>query len=735
MSIEALQEYTRVAKYARYNKEEGRRETWAEQVNRVMDMHKVQYAGVFEDIREDWEYARTAVLKKQVLGSQRALQFGGQAILDKNERMYNCTYSYADRIRFFQEFMYLCLCGCGCGFSVQTHHIDKLPTIVQEKRSNAEIFAIEDSIEGWADAIGALVSSYFTGTEFSGKKLIFDYSLIRPANSIIHSSGAKAPGPDGLKLSIDKIVELLDSCIDAGQEKLKSINVYDVLMHCADAVVSGGIRRAATICLFSKTDDDMMKAKTGSWFIDNPQRGRSNNSVLLVRKDTNRKEFGEIMKSVQEFGEPGFVFAEDTEAGYNPCVEIGLYAHHPITGESGWEFCNLCEINMKKCKTKEEYFAACKAASILGTFQAGYANFPYLGKVTEDIVNNEALIGVSMTGMMDTPDIAFDPKLQTAGANVVKENNKRVAKLININQAARATCVKPAGTTSCILGTSSGIHPHHAKRYMRRVQANHLELPLKYFETFNPKAVAESVWDPNGVTKVVSFLCEVPKGAKTKNQINALNLLDYVKLTQQNWVAGGKTKELCAQPWLDHNVSNTINVQPTEWEEVTDFIYNNRKFFAGISLIPMSGDKDYPQAPFTTVYTPKEIVKEYGDGSLMSSGLIVHAHNAFNDNLWSACDTVLGIGEKLDPNDTLPSIIEKIKWVDRAVKFANSYFDGDVKRMTYCLKDVNNWKMWCDLQREYVDVPWDEFFEEDDNTKLSETVACAGGQCETSLEI
>ncbi len=299
-------------------------------------------------------------------------------------------------------------------------------------------------------------------------------------------------------------------------------------------------------------------------------------------------------------------------------------------------------------------------------------------------------------------------------------------------------------STSCILGTASGIHPHHAKRYFRRVQVNKLEAPLKFFRQYNNDAIKESVWSANKSDDVISFLCEVPRNARTKNDVSALELLEHVKLTQQNWVESGTNKKYCVKPWLRHNVSNTINVKDDEWDIVADYIYDNRHFFAGIALLSMSGDKDYAQAPFQTVYTPDELVKMYGDASVFASGLIVHGLKAFDGNIYAACDAILGIGETIENKidiDKLQSknveyvkrevesIIIKNKWINRAKRFTNKYFDGDIKRMTYCLKDVDAWKEWCDLKRVYRDVPWEDFAEMNDNTKVSETIACAGGSC------
>ena len=325
--------------------------------------------------------------------------------------------------------------------------------------------------------------------------------------------------------------------------------------------------------------------------------------------------------------------------------------------------------------------------------QAAYTSFPYVGETTENITKREALLGVSITGMMDNPDVLFDPQIQRNGAKIVKDTNLEISSIIGINPAARTTCVKPAGSTSCILGTASGIHPHHAKRYFRRVQANIQENPVKHFKKINPRAVERSVWDPNGVTEVITFLCEVPSGAKTKNQIDALSLLESVKTTQQNWVRYGVNKELCTKPWLSHNVSNTIHVKQNEWDLITDYIYKNRKYFAGISLIPNSGDKDYPQAPFCAVPYP------------------------------------IDIGEPIEQTTYL-----KREWITAAIKFADSHFNAEVRQMTYCLKDVYNLKMWEKLSKEYKDVDWTAMCEEEDNIDFGQESACAGGACEMPAE-
>ena len=728
MSIKSLMNYSFVSKYARWIPEKKRRETWRESVDRVMHMMYEQYP----DVNGDIVWAYDMMHKKRVLGSQRALQFGGKPIFKHHARMYNCIASYIDRLRFFQECMYLLLCGCGTGFSVQKHHVAKLPTLVKAKKGTKK-FVIPDTIEGWSDALGVLVSSFFEQDElfpeYVGKTVVFDYSGIRAAGAYLSSSGGKAPGPEPLKKALSNIKKVLDKAIKNAEfasgdvRKITPIEAYDIVMHAADAVISGGVRRSATICLFSPDDEKMVQAKTGNWFHDNPQRGRSNNSALLLRDSTTKEEFATLMESVREFGEPGFVWSDSTELVVNPCVEIGLYPVDVTTGETGWQACNLSTINCSKIETEEDFYESCKAAAIIGTLQAGFNSFTYLGEVTERIIAREALLGVSMTGIMDKPEICLDPTIQRHGAKIVKDTNKKIAKKININIAARTTCIKPEGTTSCILGTSSGIHPHHAKRYIRRVQANKMEPIYQYFQTINERACEESVWSANDSDAVISFCVEVATGSKTKNQISALELLEYVKSTQKNWVTGGINADANVQPWLTHNVSNTINIKPDEWDDVEKFIYKNRNFFCGISLLPITGDKDYPQAPFTAIYLPTEQVRQYGDGSLWVSGLIEVALNLWEDNLWAACDALIGRGKR-------PKGGSKRHWISRCEKFANKYFDNDVKKLTYCMKDVYNWKEWVDLNREYNDVDYTKVIEEVDNVKPEQEWACSGGACE-----
>ena len=728
-ALNELKNYTFVSKYARWIETENRRETWREAVDRVKNMMHTYYddKGMSEQI--DWAYE--LMFNKKVLGSQRALQFGGEPILKRHAKIYNCTSSHCDRLRFFQECFWLLLCGSGTGFSVQKHHIAKLPNLITKPKNtdNGTKYIIEDSIEGWADALGVLLSSYFSKpsdakfASYKGEYIVFDYSNIREKGATLSSGVGKAPGFEPLQNGLEKIRSLLQNCVENGQKKLRPIDAYDIIMHSSDAVLSGGVRRSASLALFSADDEEMAKAKTGNWYIDNPQRARSNNSALLIKDDTSYEQFASLMESVKEFGEPGFIWSDSTEMTFNPCVEVGMWPVDEETGKSGWQGCNLSTVNCSSVTDEEDFYERCKAAAIIGTLQAGFTELDYLGKISKKIFAREALLGVSLTGIMEKHDLVLTEKVLKQGAKIAVDTNKKLSKKIGINQAARVTCLKPEGTSSSMLGTSSGIHPHHAKRYIRHVQANILEPPYQYFKSYNPHACEKSSWSANDTDEVVKFPIEVPDGSKLKNQLPAVDMLSIVKDTQKNWVQSGKNRSLCTQEYLSHNVSNTVTVRPDEWEDVTKYIYNNRKFFAGISLIPQSGDKDYPQAPFTTVYTSREIAKEYGEASLWCSGLIELGLNAFDNNLWAACDFMTLQQESDKDSDDKKLFSVKMK------RFAKKYFDSDIKRLTYCMKDVYNWKIYTDLFDSYTKVDYTQLLETEDNTVGIEEISCAGGAC------
>jgi len=717
--------------YSRWDDAKNRYETWDEAVTRVMNMHRNYYKDkMTPELSQLMDEAESLYKLQYALGAQRALQFGGDQLLKHQMRMYNCTSTYADRPRFFSELFYVLLCGAGAGFSVQYHHVNKLPSIAERKKQ-AKGWVVEDSIEGWADALGALLSSYFIGggqfPEMEGRKVYFDLNQVRPKGAMI-SGGFKAPGPEPLRKALDKIEHLIQSRVLKGENRLRPIDVYDIAMHAADAVLAGGVRRSATICLFSADDEEMINAKTGNWFIDNPQRGRSNNSAVIVRDEITREGFKRIMASIKEFGEPGFYFVEDRDFTTNPCVEIGMYPQ--FNGESGWQGCNLTEINGGKCTSKEEFFKACRAGSILGTLQAGYTDFKYLGGTSKKIFDREALLGVSVTGWMNNPEVLLDADVERQGAEIVKQVNEQVAKLIGINPAARTTCVKPSGNASVLLQTSSGIHAEHSPRYLRHIQLNKDTEVAQLILESNPYMIEESVWSANQTDYAVAFPIISPEGSLYREDLYGVNLLEKVKLVQQNWVEAGTNPDRCADPRIRHNVSNTVTVLPHMWSEVEDYVFDNRHSFAGISFLAGSGDKDFAQAPNTEVLTEEQIVLKYGKAALFAAGLIVDTRKAGFRDLWDATMIAQMIDEHRGEVSDLRS-----EWIRRYNKFAKNYFNGDLKQTEYCLKDVYLLHKWTKIQQNLKPIDFVSQLEEKRFTEIDTmgAIACQGGACEITF--
>lgn len=426
----------------------------------------------------------------------------------------------------------------------------------------------------------------------------------------------------------------------------------------------------------------------------------------------------------------GFILTDSTEFTYNPCVEIGKY---PVTadGRSGWQGCNLTEINGGKCTTEEAFYEACRAAAIIGTLQAGYTDFKYLSDTTKEIFEREALIGVSVTGWMNNPDILFNEEVLRKGAKLVKMYNKLVAKLIGINPAARTTCVKPSGNASVLLGTASGIHGEHSPIYLRNVQMNKDSEVAKLLAETNPCMVEDSVWSNNGTDYVVSFPIEAPADSLYKADLYGVKQLEYVKLAQQVWVEEGTNVELCTDSRIRHNVSNTIVVD--DWDAVEEYVYENRQWFAGISFLAMSGDKDYAQAPFTAVPSKTSLLVNYGDAAFFASGLVVDGLEAFNNNLWKALDTVFGFGEQL--GELNHQNVKKHDFVRRAKKFADTYFNGDVKQMSYCLKDVYILHKYHTIRNNIKPINWAVQLSAKEFTDIDTmgAIACSAGGCETTF--
>ena len=607
--LEEMANFTFTTKYAKYDEKKQRRETWDETVSRIEKMHLKKFAFLSQADKDDIVKAFDFVRAKKITPSMRSMQFGGKAVEAHNGRLFNCGVRHIDSIRSFAESFYALLCGTGVGFGITNYFLNRLPRLVtaEDKTGTVITYVVQDTIEGWGDSIEALMNCYFQNTAYSGRKIVFDYSRIRAKGAKLKTGGGKAPGYKGLKNAHKKVKVILDFIIEENdQTRLKTINAYDILMHCADAVLSGGVRRSACSVIFDASDEDMMNAKTGKWYEENPQRARSNNSAILVRGKTTFVEFKSLIEKTKEFGEPGFLYVVDEKQLLNPCFEISFI---PITsdGRCGFQFCNLTSINGTKVSSLDDFKQASWAASLIGTLQAAYTSFPYLGHTSEELSKEEALLGVSITGMMDSPDILFNAKHQREASKVAVDTNRIWAKKIGINQAARVTCVKPEGTNSIVLSAASGIHPHHARKYFRRIQVNHEDNVYKFFKIYNPHACESSVWSANKTDDVITFPIEVSEKAMVKSDISAIEHLKLIKLTQENWVSTGTT-EANKKP-LNHSVSCTVMVKDEEWEEVTKFLFDNQADFTAVSLLPSSGDKIYKQAPMEAVLTTEDEVK------------------------------------------------------------------------------------------------------------------------------
>ena len=570
---EVLSKVITYMKYAKYIPGEQRRETWEELVQRNIDMHVKKYPHLEKDINEVY---KNFVLPKKVLPSMRSLQFAGKAIEVNNARIFNCAYLPADDIHAFSETMFLLLSGTGVGYSIQKADVEQLPAIKKPKDRQRK-YVIQDSIMGWADAVKVLMKSYMGKTT---SHVVFDFSEIREKGALLVTAGGKAPGPGPLKVALVKIENILASKEDG--EQLTPIEVHDILCHIADSVLAGGIRRSAMISLFDANEVDMLHAKAGQWWDKNSQRGRANNSVVLHRDEVTFDQFKTLWQASKDSraGEPGFYFTNNKKNGTNPCVEIALKAK---------QFCNLVEVNGAAIFTQEEFDAAAAAASYIATLQAGYTDFHYLREEWKETTEEEALIGVSITGLAN--DLLLELDFEEA-ARVVAIMNYQIAASIGINTAARQTCVKPAGTTSLVFGTSSGIHAYHDKFYLRRISIGKNESLYTYLSIYHPELLEDKINDPRN-----AFICvpqKAPEGAILRNE-SSIDLLERVKKVSQTWIASG---HMSGENM--HNVSCTVSVKDEEWDIVRDWMWTNKDLYNGISIMPYDTGT-YTQTPFETI--------------------------------------------------------------------------------------------------------------------------------------
>jgi ribonucleoside-diphosphate reductase alpha chain len=568
---EILSEITTYMKYAKFDPTKNRRETWNELVTRNKEMHQAK----FPQLKNEIEEAYKLVYDKKVLPSMRSLQFAGKPIELNNARIFNCSFLPLDDWRSFSEIMFLLLSGCGVGYSVQTHHIEQLPEIKVPTKHKR--YLVGDSIEGWADAVRMLCKAYFTGAPLP----LFDFRDIRPKGAQLITVGGKAPGPEPLKECLFNLGKIFER--KQNGDKISSVEAHDMACHIADAVLSGGIRRAALISLFNLDDEDMLTCKFGNWWEENPQRGRANNSAVVMRHKIDEEEFFKLWKKIElsGSGEPGIYFSNDKDWGTNPCCEIALRSY---------QFCNLCEVNVSNVESQEDLNERVRVGAFIGTLQAAYTDFHYLRDIWRKTTEKDALLGVGMTGIGSGAILAYDLK---KAADLAKEENARVAEVIGINKAARVTTVKPSGTSSLVLGTSSGIHAWHNDYYIRRIRVGKNEAIYNYLAINHPELVEDDFFKPT-IQAVISVPQKAPAGSILRTE-NVIDMLERTKRFNVQWVKKGHRKGANT-----NNVSATVSIQENEWEQVGQWMWENRNTFNGLSVLPYFGGS-YTQAPFEDI--------------------------------------------------------------------------------------------------------------------------------------
>ncbi len=606
ISQKILSDITVYNKYSKYMDNLKRRETWNEIVDRNKNMHIKKFPLLKEEIEKAYQY----VYDKKVLPSMRSMQFAGKPIEINNARIFNCSFVNVDNWVVFPEVMFLLLGGCGVGYSVQKHHIEKLPEIIKPTKERR--YLVGDSIEGWADAIKVLFKSYF----FGSSRPKFDFRDIRPKGASLITAGGKAPGPEPLKECLFQIQKILDRKNNG--EKLSSIECHDIMCYIADAVLSGGIRRAALISLFSFDDEEMLTCKYDNWYEKNPQRGRANNSAVILRDKITEQEFLKFWEKIKlsNAGEPGFFFSTDKDWGTNPCAEVSLRSE---------QFCNLSEINVSDVDTQEELNDRARVASFIGTLQASYTDFHYLRESWKKVTEKEALIGVGMTGIASGKVLKLNLK---EAAEVVKEENERVSKVIGVNKAARATVIKPSGTTSCVLGTSSGIHAWHDDFYVRRIRLGKNESLYTYLSIYHSELLEDDYFKPN-TQSIVSIPQKAPENSVTRKE-SALDLLSRVEKFNKEWIKSGHRSGR-----NKNNVSVTVTIKPEEWEEVGNWCWKNKDIYTAISVLPYDGHT-YIQAPFESC-SEEEYTKKFNSLSDIDLTKVVEEEDLTNLNDQAAC--------------------------------------------------------------------------------------------------
>lgn len=734
---EFLSQLKMYSDYMKWDEDKERYETWDEACIDVLNTHKLQYGNhANKYIKEILPYYQ----QRDFLVSQRNLQFRGEQIVKHNPRIYNCCTTYCYTPEVFSKGFYILLCGTGLGVNMFPKFVDQLPDLVY-RDEGTKTFVVPDSIEGWAKAAEVLISSYCKhpslDEDYYGYIIKFDYSLIRPKGAFI-TGGFKAPSHEGLKQSLERIESLIDGEIykqNTTQIKFRSIIAYDIFMHLSDAVLSGGVRRSAMNIIMSPQDKELLYAKLGNWRTESPWRARSNNSVGLMRGEFSKTELDNLLSLNEGDNDLGFVFMNSEYEIFNPCYEIGFNFYDQIKdyNQSAFQMCNLSEINASVCKLKnghldkEKFFKLCRIAAIAGTLQAGWSEFPHINSQTEAIVAGEALLGVSITGWFDNPQL-FDADILREGARIVKKTNEEVAHHLGINPAARTTCVKPSGNASTVLKTPSGIHGEHSKRYFRIMQLNKESEVAKYLVEHKPEMLEESVWSSTSTDYVVFVPCENSNDCILKDDLLGVDHMEKIKLVQNAWVREGTVQEYGYSTMTEHNVSCTIIID--DMEEISDYLFTHQNDFTAVSFLSSFGDKDYNQAPFTSVLTTQELVDAYGDGVMFMSGLVVDGLHLFDNNLWDATEFILN-REKEILGTRQQSLLRR-DWLRRAKKFAKNYMKGDLTKTVYCMKDVHLWHKWKNVNRGFKIPDFSQILTKPDYKDIADysAIACSGQQCE-----
>jgi len=568
LGLDALSKLTVFSKYAKYVPELKRRETWDEIVDRYQGMMVKKYPKLEDAIKKSAELIRA----KKVLPSMRALQFAGAAAEVNNSRIYNCCYLPIDSIHSFSETMFLLLGGTGVGYSVQKQHVAQLPAIT--KPGKVRNYLIEDSIMGWADAVKVLMKAYLEGG-FTPK---FDFRAIRKKGARLITAGGKAPGPEPLKICLAHVQAVLDRKQEG--ETLSPLECHDILCHIANSVLAGGIRRSAMIALFSHDDEEMITCKYGNWWETNEQRGRANNSAVLLRGEVGKEEFDSLWKRIEASGsgEPGIYWTNNLDWGTNPCCEIALRPY---------QFCNLCEVNVSDVENQLDLNDRVSVAAFFGTLQAGFTDFHYLRPIWQKTTQKDALLGIGMTGIGSGEILKYNLEL---AANTAKVVNSMISESIGTNEAARITCIKPSGTTSLVLGTASGIHAWHAPYYLRTMRFGKTEDIASYLIVNHPELVEDDVLRPHD-TICVRIPVKAPEGSIFRTE-SPIDTLERVKKFSTQWIKPGHVNGDNT-----HNVSATISIKENEWEHVGQWMWDNQQVYNGLSVLPYWGGS-YKQSPF-----------------------------------------------------------------------------------------------------------------------------------------